>query len=237
MDITIFMMDGTAHTLSVNPQATVGSLKSLIQEKLGVRSETQKLVYVNGMNTVLSDDSTPISHYGLNSGARVSLLVTQPATIQVFLRNQKGKTSTYDIKPDETVGNFKKRVQSIEGVAADQQRLIHQSREMTEAGNKLSDYNVVSHSTIDLSLRLVNQPATIQVFLRNEKGKTSTYDIKPDETVGNFKKMVQSREGVPVDQQILIHQDKDMTEAGYKLSDYNVVLHSTIYLSLRLRGG
>ncbi|XP_054466630.1 polyubiquitin-like [Anoplopoma fimbria] len=154
MDITIFMMDGTAHTLSVNPQATVGSLKSLIQQKLGVRSETQKLVYVNGMNTVLSDDSTPISHYGLNSGARVSLLVTQPATIQVFLRDEKGKTSTYDIKPDETVGNFKKRVQSRQGVAADQQRLIHQSREMTEAGSKLSDYDVVSHSTIDLNLRL-----------------------------------------------------------------------------------
>nr|ACQ58120.1 Interferon-induced 17 kDa protein precursor [Anoplopoma fimbria] len=154
MDITISMIDGTAHTLSVNPQATVGSLKSLIQQKLGVRSETQKLVYVNGMKTVLSDDSTPISHYGLNSGARVSLLVTQPATIQVFLRNEKGKTSTYDIKPDETVGNFKKRVQSREGVPVDQQILIHQDKDMTEAGYKLSDYNVVSHSTIYLSLRL-----------------------------------------------------------------------------------
>ncbi|XP_028434404.1 ubiquitin-like protein ISG15 [Perca flavescens] len=151
MDITICML-GTSHTLRVDPEHTVGSLKILIQDKLGVPSATQKLVFVNGMNTDLSDDSRPLSSYGLRSGARVSLLVTQPATIQVFLRNEKGKTSTYDITPDETVKHFRSRVESREGTPASQQRLIHQGREMNEG--RLADYNVVALSTIDLSLRL-----------------------------------------------------------------------------------
>ncbi|XP_034728294.1 ubiquitin-like protein ISG15 isoform X1 [Etheostoma cragini] len=169
MDITISMLNGTSHTLRVHPGDTVGSLKILIQEKLGVLVATQKLVFVNGMNTDLSDDSRPLSSYGLQHGARVSLLVTQPvtplvtqpvtplvtppATIQVFLRNEKGTISTYDIKPDETVSHFKTKVQSREGVPVSQQRLIHQGREMTD-GRRLSDYNVGALSTIDMTFRL-----------------------------------------------------------------------------------
>lgn len=153
MDIIIIMMNGTSHSLRVNPQDTVGSLKTRIQEKLGVPSQRQKLVFVNGQRTHLSDDSQPVCSYGLQSGSQVSLLVTQPPTIQVFLRNEKGKTSTYDIKPDETVSGFKTKVQYREGVQVSQQRLLHESREMMD-GNLLSDYNVREMSTIDLMLRL-----------------------------------------------------------------------------------
>lgn len=152
MDINIVMLDGTSHSLRVNPQDTVGSLKTRIQDKLGVPPQRQKLVFVNGQRTPLSDDSKPVSWYGLQSGSQVSLLVTQPATIQVFLRNEKGQMSTYDIKPDETVSDFKTKVQCREGVQVSQQRLLHQSREMM--GGRLSDYNVKELSTIDLMLRL-----------------------------------------------------------------------------------
>ncbi|XP_037339019.1 polyubiquitin-B [Pungitius pungitius] len=154
MNLNIVMLDGTSHNMSVDHQDTVGSLKTRIQQKLGVAYETQKLVFTNGNSTPLNDDSKPISHYGLGPGARVSLLVTQPETIQVFLRNEKGKLTTYDIKPSETVGHFKRRVKAREGVPENQQRLIHQSREMSQDQSKLSDYGVQATSTIDLSLRL-----------------------------------------------------------------------------------
>lgn len=157
MDICIVMLSGASHTLRVNPQDTVGSLKTRIHDKLGVPPQTQKLVFVNGQKTPLSDDSKPISFYGLQSGSQVSLLITEPvapATVQVFVRNEKGQTNTYDVKlQDETVSNFKKRVQSREGVPVSQQRLLYQSREMMD-GMRLSDYNVKALSTIDLMLRL-----------------------------------------------------------------------------------
>ncbi|XP_068559960.1 polyubiquitin-like [Cebidichthys violaceus] len=154
MDISIIMLNGTSHKMSVDPQDTVGSLKTRIQQELGVPSETQRLVFINGANTPLSDDSRPVSYYGVGPGASVSLLVIQPAPVQVFLKNEKGKMSTYDITPDETVGHFKSRVQCREKIPESQQRLIHQGREMTETGSRLSDYNVQAMSTIVLSLRL-----------------------------------------------------------------------------------
>ncbi|XP_031697267.1 polyubiquitin-like [Anarrhichthys ocellatus] len=154
MDINIIMLNGTSRKMIVNPHDTVGSLKTRIQQELGVPSGTQKLVFINGVNTPLSDDSRHVSDYGVGPGASVSLLVIQPVTVQVFLRNEKGKLSTYDITPDETVDHFKKRVKSRESIPESQQRLIHQGREMTEPGSKLSHYNVQAMSTIDLNLRL-----------------------------------------------------------------------------------
>ncbi|XP_070820508.1 ubiquitin-like protein ISG15 [Chaetodon trifascialis] len=153
MDLTIVMLDGTSRTLRVNPTDTVGSLKLFIQEKLGFAPHTQRLVFVNGQRTPLSDDSSHLCSYGLQSGSQVSLLITQPATMQVFLRNDKGKMSTYDIKPDETVSGLKRRVECREGVAVSQQRLVYQSRQL-EDGRLLSDYNLKPQSTIDLALRL-----------------------------------------------------------------------------------
>ncbi|XP_033978288.1 polyubiquitin-like isoform X2 [Trematomus bernacchii] len=151
MDLIITLV-GSSHTLRVNPHDTVSSLKILIQQKLGIACESQKLVFVNGCSTTLEDDSATLESYGLHSGARVTLLVTTPAIIQVFLKNVKGVSSTYDIKPDETVNHFKSRVHARERVPVDQQRLTHESREMNEG--KLSDYNVRAHSNISLSLRL-----------------------------------------------------------------------------------
>lgn len=152
MDISIIMLDGTSHSLKVNPQDTVGSLKRHVQSKVGVSPERQKLMFDNGARIHLNDDSQTLSHYGLQSGSQLSLLLTQPTTIEVYVRNEKGQLSTYHIKPDETVSAFKEKVRCREGVQVSQQRLLHQSREMRDG--KLSDYGVVNMSTIDMMLRL-----------------------------------------------------------------------------------
>ncbi|XP_053181362.1 polyubiquitin-B-like [Scomber japonicus] len=149
MDINITMLGGPSLNLCVNPTDTVGFLKTLIQEKKGCAPESQKLTFVNGQKVTLNDDSWSVSSYGLHSGCQVSLLVTD--IIQVFLRKD-GRSNTYDIKPDETVSNFRCRVQARERVPNDQFRLVHESQDMTEG--KLADYNVKANSTIDLMLRL-----------------------------------------------------------------------------------
>ncbi|KAG7490566.1 polyubiquitin-like [Solea senegalensis] len=102
MEIIITMLNGSSCSLIVQPQQTVGFLKQLIQEKLQIPIERQRLVFVNGQRTDLSDDTKTIGSYGLQSGSRLSLLVTEPVSIQVFLRNEKNQLSTYDITPDET---------------------------------------------------------------------------------------------------------------------------------------
>ncbi|XP_035021875.1 polyubiquitin-like [Hippoglossus stenolepis] len=159
MDLIITMLNGkTVDTLRVDPQDTVGSLKQVLQQKMGVPVERQRLVFDNGQLIDLSDDLRTVGSYGLHAGSRLSLLViepsppSRPATFQVFLRNEKNEETPYDITSDETVSDFKHRVQCREGVAVTQQRLVFQGREMT--AGKLSDYNVQAQSTIELLMRL-----------------------------------------------------------------------------------
>ncbi|XP_077418015.1 ubiquitin-like protein ISG15 [Vanacampus margaritifer] len=152
MEITITMLTGTSQTLTVHPEDTVRTLKNLIETKFGINANAQKLILDNtgSHRTPLDDDSLTVGSYGLQAGSRVCLLVKE--TIQVFLRNEKGQLSTYDIDKSETVSDFKQKVESREGVAVSQQRLIHQGREMVSG--KLEDYHVRALSTIDMTFRL-----------------------------------------------------------------------------------
>lgn len=154
MDIAVIMLDGTPHRVRVNPEDTVGSLKAKIHNLVEVPPAKQLLVLVNGdQKKTLSDDSRYVSQFGLQPGSRISLLLTEPASIQVILKNQNGKLSKYDVRPDEIVKEFKQKVEAKEGVQASQQRLLHQSREMMN-DQRLSDYNVADQSTIELMLHL-----------------------------------------------------------------------------------
>lgn len=154
MDINVIMLDGTSCSLGVNPRDTVGSLKAKIHTVLEVAPSRQQLVLLSGgQKKTLSDDSLSLGSCGLQSGSQISLLLTEPTTIQVFLKKENEKLNKYDVKPDETVTAFKQQVQAREGVQASQQRLLHESREMMD-GRKLSDYNVKAHSTIVLMLHL-----------------------------------------------------------------------------------
>ncbi|KAJ8005672.1 hypothetical protein DPEC_G00120360 [Dallia pectoralis] len=153
MELTITLMNGESLPLMVPPHTTVGSLKCLIHQHLGMATATQKLSGVNGNNISLSDDSKTLSDYGLHSGSKVMVLVITAPPTQVFLKNEKGQTHTYEVEPGETVTKFKAKVENKEGVQVDQQRLIHEGRQL-EDGKKLEDYGIRNHSTIQLTLRL-----------------------------------------------------------------------------------
>uniref|UniRef100_A0A8C3ZL88 Ubiquitin-like domain-containing protein n=1 Tax=Denticeps clupeoides TaxID=299321 RepID=A0A8C3ZL88_9TELE len=83
---------------------------------------------------------------------------------------------------------------------------------------------------------LITQAQPFQVFLKNDKGQVHTYDVTREETVSSFKQKVFNKERVPLSQQRLIYNGRQMEDGG-TLSQYNVGPESTIFLELRLRGG
>ncbi|KAJ8263677.1 hypothetical protein COCON_G00161340 [Conger conger] len=151
MELMIKFLTGNSFSLPVELRTTVGQLKSMIQARASVPSAKQRLSTQNGHRVDLTDDSRTLQDYGLHSGCTVVVLITQ--SYQVFLRNDKGATHTYDVAPGETVAQFKLKVQNKEGVPVQQQRLVYESKPL-EDGHTLEDYGIKAGSTINLLLRL-----------------------------------------------------------------------------------
>ncbi|XP_016409387.1 ubiquitin-like protein ISG15 isoform X3 [Sinocyclocheilus rhinocerous] len=154
MELTIRLLGGVVKRLEVSGDATVGELKQRISQLFGEPPYKQKLSADNGTHISLEDDSRTLSSYGLHSGSVVSLLITNPAgPFQVFVRNEKGQTGTYDVDVNETVDQLQTKIYNKERVPKDQQRLIYNGNPL-ETGRKLQEYDITPLSTIQMTLRL-----------------------------------------------------------------------------------
>ena len=77
----------------------------------------------------------------------------------------------------------------------------------------------------------------MQIFVKTLSGKTITLNVEHKDTVMNLKQKIHDREGIPPEEQRLIHMTKPMDDPEKTLYDYNVQKDGTIHLVLRLRGG
>ncbi|XP_072104141.1 polyubiquitin-like [Mobula birostris] len=152
MRLQVRFITGDGFELDVDPSIQVSTLKMKIQEKTKVPILQQRLMVQNGQSVEMQDQRS-LSYYNLSPSPTVMLLVRKEESMQIFLLNDKGKTSTYDVMPSESVQNFKARVHRQEGVRPDQQRLVYEGKQL-EDGRLLSDYNIKPLTTISLLLRL-----------------------------------------------------------------------------------
>uniref|UniRef100_A0A8C0AZQ0 Ubiquitin-like domain-containing protein n=2 Tax=Buteo TaxID=30396 RepID=A0A8C0AZQ0_9AVES len=73
--------------------------------------------------------------------------------MEVFVKDDKNRTTTYTVKPTDTVRQLKEQIHSRQGPSAEQQRLTYGSREL-EDWNTLAHYSIQPRSTIFMLLRL-----------------------------------------------------------------------------------
>ncbi|XP_062441478.1 2'-5'-oligoadenylate synthase 1-like [Rhea pennata] len=162
----------------------------------------------------------------------------QPARpVTVEIKQLTGNSLTRTVSPDTTILKLKEEITQQWGIPPYQQRLGQQEPDQNlhilQDSETLASYNIFCSTTLML---LHTETQEMQVLVKDDKNRTSTYTVRPTDTVRQLKEQICTRLGPSADQQRLTFGSKEL-EDRHTLAHYGIQSKSIIYLLLRLRGG
>lgn len=226
MEISVNIFTGKSISLSVSPTDTIADLKLDISDMEGIDVDKQALIF-NGM---VLDDNATIFDLDINMKSKLKLMRKSSVFMKIFIKTHRGETITLEVKPSDTIGNIKAKIQEKIRIPHDEQALIFNEMVLDNI-DTLADFNITKDSTLTL-MRI--STGHMNIFINMASGKTIALKVKPSDTIYNVKSKILEKEGVPHNQQRLEYFGKALDDQP-TLADYGIRKESTINCFIALR--
>jgi ubiquitin len=143
---------GETLSLICSQQITAQDIKSSLAEKYG--NNLRMRLY---FDTKEIQGHRTLGEYVIRSRSTIELLIS----FQIFVKNLRGNTITIECQSSDSILSFKSKVEDVEGIPPDEQRLIIDGKELEDYRGRdgydlctLEDYNLYHEMTIHLALRI-----------------------------------------------------------------------------------
>lgn len=160
---------------------------------------------------------------------------------QIFINSCDNKLISIEVQPSDTI-------EGIKSVIADKKDMHVETFYLSHSGKLLAndktvdDYGISNNNILNLHMSIIGGGieteggnGTRQIFIKTLQGKTLTLEVKPEDSIGAIKQRIFEKEGIPVDQQRLVFNGKQL-EDNQSVNDYNMADGCSVHLVLRLRG-
>jgi len=166
-----------------------------------------------------------------------------------MIENSSQISFRFKLLDRDLVYHLKNKIRAETGITVLNQSLRIADTELHN-GHRLSYYTAIMavRDAKNITVQLINKGPSLeelknagdgdmQLFVKTLIGKTITIGgLCVTDEVASLMQKIEDKEGVPVGQQRLIYEGKQL-EMGRTLMEYNIQKQATVHMVLRLRGG